>query len=343
MQAQELIERETLLRGAELARRILYELDRALLGHHELHRLVLIGFLSRGHLLLEGLPGMGKTELIRTLSRLLQLPFNRVQFTPDLMPGDILGTNILQERVDGRRELVFRPGPIFTSLLLADEINRASPKTQAALLQAMQESEVTMFGETRPLPRPFLVMASQNPIELEGTYPLPEAQLDRFLFKLQVGGSSAETLAEIVRSRRRGEVPSSDWTLSRAELDELFSLMDRVVLPDAVADYVGRLIAASNPDDPAAPEEVRRFVAYGASPRAAIATAESARAAALLAGRPAAGFDEVAQVLPAVLNHRLILNYAARLEGISTGAIIEKLLRSIDPAGVNLRSGVMVS
>ncbi len=333
---------EELKAASAVANRILSELDRMLLGRPRVHRMVLIGLLSRGHILLEGLPGVGKTALIHAMSKLLRLPFNRVQFTPDLMPGDILGAHILQEGDGGRRELVFRPGPVFTSLLLADEINRASPKTQSALLQAMQESEVTILGETRKLPQPFLVMASQNPIELEGTYPLPEAQLDRFMFKIQVGGVSAETLSAIIRNRRRGEMPDSDWSLDAAGLNGLFDIMGRIALADAVADYIGALVAGATPGNPNSPPMVNRFVTYGASPRAAIAIAESARAAALLAGRPSVGFDDVADVAPAVLNHRLVLNYAARLEKITPEAIIAELLETTDRAGVRLPKGVAI-
>jgi MoxR-like ATPase len=203
--------------AVELANRALAELDRILLGRSELHRLVLAGVLSRGHILLEGLPGVGKTALVKALGGLLNLQFNRVQFTPDLMPSDILGAHILQENHDGRRAMEFHPGPIFTNLLLADEINRASPKTQSALLEAMQERAVTLLGSTRPLPDPFFVLASQNPIELEGTYPLPEAQLDRFLFKLNVTGADVETLDRIISTRRRGEPPAPDFVMSGEE------------------------------------------------------------------------------------------------------------------------------
>src|SRR3954463_15648415 len=199
-----LLEPDELKPVADLAGRVLEQLDAMLLGRPQLHRLVAIGVLSRGHVLLEGVPGVGKTALVKALGQLLGLEFKRVQFTPDLMPGDILGTHILQEVPGGGREMVFRPGPVFANLLLADEINRASPKTQSALLEAMQERSVTLLGATRPLPDPFFVLATQNPIELEGTYPLPEAQLDRFLFKLVVGPPSAESLDRIISTRRRG-------------------------------------------------------------------------------------------------------------------------------------------
>src|SRR6516162_2202461 len=225
-----LLRPEELRPAVELARRLLDQLDRMLLGRPELHRLVLAAVLSRGHLLLEGVPGVGKTALVKALGQLLNLDFKRVQFTPDLMPSDILGSHILQEGAAGR-DMVFRPGPIFTHILLADEINRASPKTQSALLEAMQERCVTLLGTTRELPEPFFVLASQNPIELEGTYPLPEAQLDRFLFKLVVHPADADTLDRIISTRRHGAPPVPDWRMTADELSGLFAIMDRIFLP----------------------------------------------------------------------------------------------------------------
>src|SRR5215475_3520312 len=207
--------------AANTARQALAQLDAMLLGRPELHRLVLAAILARGHLLLEGVPGVGKTALVKALGQLMSLDFKRVQFTPDLMPSDILGTHILQDTPDGR-EMSFRPGPIFTNILLADEINRASPKTQSALLEAMQERCVTLLGTTRDLPEPFFVLASQNPIELEGTYPLPEAQLDRFLFKLIVHPADADTLERIISTRRHGTPPPAGWTMQADELRQLF-------------------------------------------------------------------------------------------------------------------------
>ena len=342
MQESPLIQPEELDPIARQAGKILEELNKILLGHRDLHRMVLIGILSRGHILLEGLPGVGKTALIKALGQLLQLRFNRVQFTPDLMPGDILGTNILQEREDGGRDMVFHPGPIFTNILLADEINRASPKTQSAMLEAMQEAAVTLLGETRELPFPFFVLASQNPIELEGTYPIPEAQLDRFMFELQVNTVDSETLSEIISSRRRGQAPVPEWKLSEAELRQLFAAMERIFLPRAVSSYIARLVAASHPGGAEALPEVNDYVSYGASPRAAIAMAEAARGAALLRGRPAAGFGDVREVAPAVLNHRLILNYKARMDNVDSRGIIANLLEKVDEAGLTLPEEIAI-
>jgi MoxR-like ATPase len=326
-----------------LLTRLLGQLDRTLLGRSDVHRLTLIGILSRGHVLLEGVPGIGKTALVKALGQMLGLDFKRVQFTPDLMPGDILGTHILQETADGRREMTFRPGPIFTNLLLADEINRASPKTQSALLEAMQERTVTLLGTTRPLPSPFFVLASQNPIELEGTYPLPEAQLDRFLFKLAVPPVAVDVLDQIISTRRRGEPPASEWVLSAEDLHKAFAAMERIYLPRPVARYIARLVAATHPPSPEATDLVRQYVTFGASPRAAIAMAEAARASALLAGRPTAGFEDARAVAPAVLNHRLILNYKARLDQVDAFAVVDRLLAGVDATGLNLPADVAIA
>jgi MoxR-like ATPase len=329
--------------AVDLTRRLLAELDRILLGQAALHRLVVVGILSRGHVLLEGVPGVGKTALVKALGGLLGLEFKRVQFTPDLMPGDILGSHILQEAAGGERVMSFRPGPVFTNLLLADEINRASPKTQSALLEAMQERAVTLLGTTRPLPHPFFVLASQNPIELEGTYPLPEAQLDRFLFKLIVNRVEVEVLDQIISTRRRGEPPAPTWVMSAEELETLFGVMDRVFLPRPVARYVARLVAATHAGGAEATEEVRKYVTYGASPRAAIAIAEAARGVALLAGRPTAGFEDVKAVAGPVLNHRLILGYKARLDGVDCVTVVNGLLAGLDETGMRLPADLEIA
>ncbi|HZU38393.1 MAG TPA: AAA family ATPase [Gemmataceae bacterium] len=337
-----LLQPETLAPAVELLTRLREQLDRQLLGRSELHGLVLVAILSRGHLLLEGVPGVGKTALVKALAQLLHLDFKRVQFTPDLMPGDILGTHILQETAEGRREMVFRPGPVFTNLLLADEINRASPKTQSALLEAMQERAVTLLGTTRPLPEPFFVLASQNPIELEGTYPLPEAQLDRFLFKLVVSTVEVDVLERIISTRRHGTPPPPTWSMSSDELRLLFSIVDRIYLPRPVSRYVARLVAATHARAAEAPLIVRSYVAHGASPRAAIAIAEAARAYALLAGRPTVGFEDVKAVAAPVLNHRLILNYKARLDQVDAFAVIRDLLATLEETGLNLPADMKI-
>lgn len=340
---------DTLLTPAEvqkaraLAGNVLEQLNAALLGQEALHHMVMVGILSRGHILLEGVPGVGKTAMIRTLGQALSLDFKRVQFTPDLMPGDILGATLLQETEAGARKMVFEPGPIFTHILLADEINRASPKTQSALLEAMQERRVTAMGVSRELPDPFFVLASQNPIEQEGTYPLPEAQLDRFLFKLQVARPGPGVMEEVILSRRRGEAPATRAVLDAKGMQELFAAMERVALPRQVARYAARLVASTHADDPEASDQVRKYVSCGASPRAAIAIAEAARANALLSGRPSAGFEDVKAVASAVLNHRLVLDYQARIDRVDAHAIVAGLLKGMDPAGLNLPAGVAVA
>ena len=322
---------------------VLEQLDNILLGHHDVHKLVLIGILSKGHILLEGLPGVGKTALVKALGQLLSLEFKRIQFTPDLLPSDILGGSILQIDESGNRRMEFQPGAIFSNIVLADEINRASPKTQSAMLEAMQERSVTLLGVTHSLPEPFFVLASQNPIELEGTYPIPEAQLDRFMFKVNVGGVDADVLTEIISKRRRGEPPAPSFVLSAAALQEMFAVMERIELSGAVANYIARLVAASHPGNKGEIKDITKYISYGASPRAAIAMAESARGAALLAGRPTVGFEDVKYVAPSVLNHRLILNYQAKLEKITPYDLVERLLQAVEPSGMELPRGVEMS
>lgn len=304
--------------------RLVATLQTVLFGQEELIELTVTGVLARGHLLLEGLPGLGKTELVKGLAHALGLSARRVQFTPDLLPGDITGNPVLEETPTGRR-FVFQRGPVFANILLADEINRASPKTQSALLEAMQERRVTAGGETHTLPDPFFVLATQNPIDLEGTYPLPEAQLDRFLFKLAVHSNPPEVLKRIVLNRELGTEPAIVPVVSREEFSSLLALVRRVHLPDVVADYIARLVHASQPGASASSTGVR----FGASPRAALALAAAARARGLRLGRPHASFEDVQAVARPVLGHRIILDHAARLDGMTTTALVEKLLTEI--------------
>lgn len=338
-----LVPQKDLLKASNETKQILAELDRILVGRPELHKMVLVGILSRGHILLEGLPGVGKTALIKTLGELLGLEFSRIQFTPDLMPGDILGAHILQQTSDGIREMEFRPGPIFTNIMLADEINRASPKTQAALLEAMQERAVTLMGSTRKLPNPFFVLASQNPIELAGTYELPEAQLDRFLFKLEVKAASVDAMKTIISSRRHGQPPAPNFIISKEQLEKLFEIMDKIFLSEPVADYIARLVEATSPTRQNPIALVKDFVQYGASPRAAIAIAESARAMALLSGRPTVGFNDVRAVFVHALNHRVLLNYKARYEGITTLNLLEDVIKQVQVADLNISDEVTLA
>jgi len=299
-------------------------LNAVLFGQSALIDAVLCGVIARGHVLLEGLPGLGKTELVKGLARVLQLDTRRVQFTPDLLPGDITGNPVLQE-VNGRREFVFQPGPLFTNLLLADEINRASPKTQSALLEAMQERRVTVLGTTHPLPDPFFVLATQNPIELEGTYPLPEAQVDRFLFKLDVLRNSAETLEMIVTHRELGVEPEVTAVVGRDAFTLMQSTARRLFLPPVVANYIARLVDATHPGQSQASTGVK----FGASPRAALSLAAAAKARALMGARPNASFEDVQAVAPSVLGHRIILDYSARLDGRTSADVVAALLAEV--------------
>ncbi len=337
--AESLMTPEEVSAGRELLLRLRKGLGEILLGQDELLDLVTIALAARGHVLLEGLPGLGKTELVKALGRLLGLDFRRIQFTPDLLPSDVTGGPVLQEE-GGRRTFVFQPGPLFAHLVLADEINRASPKTQSALLEAMQERSVTVFGDTHMLPAPFFVLATQNPIELEGTYPLPEAQLDRFLFKVNVPSVGEDVLADILKTRRRGTPPPVATALSEEQLGRAFDAVDRVFLPEPVALYIARLVAATHPDTSGALPGVARHVRFGASPRAAIAMAEAGRASALLDGRPNVDFKDVERVAPAALGHRLVLDHAARLEGIGPSDVVRELLGAVDPLAEKLPRNV---
>jgi len=339
---KDVLQPDELSPAVDLVSQALAQLNTILLGREELHQMVIVAILSRGHILFEGLPGLGKTALVNALGQILQLDFKRIQFTPDLMPGDILGAHILQGKDDGSREMVFRPGPVFTNILLADEINRASPKTQAAMLETMQEYSVTLMGTTRALPRPFFVLASQNPIELEGTYPLPEAQLDRFLFKLVVRDVDVDVLDEIITTRRHGRPPAPKWQMTVEQLGNIFNVFDRILLPKPVSRYIARLVGATHSGSSEATDLVREYVSYGASPRAAIAIAEAARGQALLASRPTVGFEDAKKVAHAVLNHRMILNYKARFDKVDTFAVIDGLLSELDESGIDLPRDVAV-
>ncbi len=323
--------------AAELAK-LRDTLGEVLFGQERLIELTLTGLLSRGHILLEGLPGLGKTELVKGLSRALKLEARRIQFTPDLLPGDITGNPILQD-VDGERRFIFQRGPVFANILLADEINRASPKTQSALLEAMQEGCVSVMGESHRLPAPFFVLATQNPIELEGTYPLPEAQLDRFLFKLTVGRTTRETLCEIIRRREIGKSPDIPEVLDAARLDELIALASRIHLPDPVVSYIARIVDASHGDN----SRTASLIRYGASPRAALALAAAAKSAALLRGNHYASYEDVQAVAVPVLQHRLVLEYEARIEGRTGASVAADLLAEIDPLNAQLPDSLQVT
>src|SRR5438067_1018804 len=307
-------------RFQELAHAIEEELARLIVGQRELVRSVLIALIAGGHVLLEGQPGLGKTVLVRSLASVLKLDFARVQFTPDLMPADITGTHIVTEDDEGHRRFEFQPGPLFTNLLLADEINRATPKTQSALLKAMGERQVTVGDRTRKLEEPFFVLATQNPIELEGTYPLPEAQLDRFFFKLLVPFPSAAELAEIATRTTGSAAIELAPVAGREELAAMRELSREVPLASHVMDLAVGLVMATHPEQESAPEEVRRYVRWGASPRGLQALVLSARIRALLDGRFNVANEDLAAVAPAALRHRVFLNFEADAAGVAADA-----------------------
>ncbi len=304
------------------------EIANVIVGQRQVVRTVLVGILASGHVLLEGVPGLGKTMLIRTLAQALELDFSRIQFTPDLMPADITGTDIMEEQATGQRGFRFQPGPIFANLVLADEINRATPKTQSALLEAMQERTVTVSNTTYPLPAPFFVLATQNPIEQEGTYPLPEAQLDRFLFKIDVGFPSAEELNEILARTTGHDNPAASQAADGPRLLAMQALARQVPIAQDVSHYISRLVVATHPAQSIAPL-VKQYVRYGASPRAGQALVLGAKITALLDGRYNVSFDDIAAIAPAALRHRLILNFEGQAEGIQPDAVIADLLESV--------------
>jgi MoxR-like ATPase len=322
---------------AEVARAIEAQVGKVIVGQADLVRLVLVCLVCEGHALLEGAPGLGKTMLLKTLAQTVDLTFARLQFTPDLMPADIVGTNVLEEDDAGRRQFRYRPGPVFAHLVLADEINRATPKTQSALLEAMAERSVTVAGETRPLPRPFLVMATQNPIEMEGTYPLPEAQLDRFLLKALVPFPSAAELAEVVERTTGTATAAVEQVADVATLAAMTELTRQVPVASHLVAHAVDLVVASHPDGAGAPEAVRRYVRYGASPRAAQALILAAKAAALLDGRPNVAAADIRAISPAALRHRLVLGYEAVADRVSADDVVASVLDAVPEPAPGLR------
>jgi MoxR-like ATPase len=312
--------------------RVKREIQKAVVGHEEIIDGVLICLFAGGHALLEGVPGLGKTLLIRSLSQALTLKFSRIQFTPDLMPADVTGTTIVVE-AEGGRDFQFRKGPIFAQIVLADEINRATPKTQSSLLEAMQERSVTVGGTTHILEKPFFVMATQNPIEQEGTYPLPEAQLDRFFFKLEVGYSTREDLREILNRTTAGAVPEPERVMDGARILEHQRLVRAVRIAEAVQDYAVRLVMSTHPRGQFATPLVNQFVRFGASPRAAQTIVLAAKVRALLAGRAHVAQEDVRSVVTPALRHRVLLNFEAEAEGRTTDEIIANILETV-PATV---------
>ncbi len=302
------------------------EISKAIVGHEEIIDGVLTCLFVGGHALLEGVPGLGKTALIRSLADALHLKFNRIQFTPDLMPADVIGTNVIQEDEHGRRQFVFVDGPIFAQIVLADEINRATPKTQSAMLEAMQEKQVTAGGKIRKLERPFFVMATQNPLEQEGTYPLPEAQLDRFFYKLIVNYSDRAQLAEILNRTTAGHDPEVQPVLDAAKIIGHQELVRRVVIAPHVQDYAIRCVLATHPEGEFAIPMVNQFLRVGASPRAAQAITLGSKVRALLDGRFHVSFQDVKDCAVAAMRHRLILNFEGEAEGITTDMVLQRII-----------------
>jgi MoxR-like ATPase len=304
------------------------EVSRVVVGQQDTVEGTLLALMAGGHVLLEGVPGLGKTLLVRTLADAMGLNFSRVQFTPDLMPADIVGTNIIVEGERGEKTFRFQRGPVFTNLLLADEINRATPKTQSALLEAMQERQVTVAGTTYRLEGVFFVLATQNPLEMEGTYPLPEAQLDRFLFKLVIGYPSQGELIEVLRRTTSENVPRAATILSSDELIEMQKLVREVVIAPHVEELVARVLMLTHPQDEQSPELVRKYVRFGASPRGAQAMVLTAKARALLAARYNVSSGDILAVVKPSLRHRLILNFEGEADGVATDSILDEVIEA---------------
>jgi MoxR-like ATPase len=307
-------------------RRVKREIQKVIVGNEPIIDGVLICLMANGHALLEGVPGLGKTLLVRTLSQAVHLKFSRIQFTPDLMPADISGTNILMEGAGGAKQFQFQPGPVFANIVLADEINRATPKTQSAMLEAMQEHGVTVAGTRHPLHEPFFVLATQNPIEMEGTYPLPEAQLDRFLFKLLVPSPTFEDLSVIIDRTTGAQPEAIEPVMDGETILQMRELAREVPIASHVREFAIKVVLGTHPDREMATDQVKRFVRFGSSPRGAQAIVMAAKIRALLDGRYNVAFEDVAVVAKPALRHRILLNFEGEAEGISTDSIVEGLL-----------------
>jgi MoxR-like ATPase len=323
--------------------RVKSEIARVIVGHDEIVHGVLTCLFIGGHALLEGVPGLGKTLLVRTLADAVDLNFNRIQFTPDLMPADIIGTNVVMELPDGRRVFEFQPGPIFSQIVLADEINRATPKTQSALLEAMQEHSVTVGGTIHRLQEPFFVMATQNPIEQEGTYPLPEAQLDRFLLKLIVGYSTREELGTILDRTTRGERPAAQKVMDGPTLLRFQALVRDVIVAPHVQDYAIRMALATHPKGAYAPETTTQYVRWGSSPRGVQTLVLAAKVRALLDGRYNVSFEDLRRVYLPALRHRILLNFEAQAEGIDPDEVLLKILDAVPEKASSSSSGTQAA
>ena len=317
----------------DLAAAIIGEVGKFIVGQREIVRDTVVCLIAGGNVLIEGVPGLGKTELVRTLGRAIDLRFSRIQFTPDLMPADITGTNVVMDGSDGQRTFRFEPGPVFANLVLADEINRATPKTQSALLEAMQERQVTVARDVHVLEPPFFVMATQNPIEMEGTYPLPEAQVDRFMFKLVVNYPTAGELIEILDRTTGADQPDVARVATGDDLLAMGAFARRVALAPHVGRYVVDLVKATHPHDPTAHDLCRQYVRYGCSPRAAQSMVLTAKVYAMLDGRYNVGFDDIRAAARPSMRHRLLLNFEAEADGVASEHILDAILMSTRRAG----------
>ena len=308
------------------------EVGRIIVGNRDVVDGVMTCLLARGHVLLEGIPGVGKTKLVQTLADVLHLKFSRIQFTPDLMPGDIIGTSIVREDEGGRKYFEFQKGPIFANMLLADEVNRATPKTQSALLEAMQENSVTAGGATRPLEQPFFVLATMNPLEMEGTYPLPEAQLDRFFFKLKMGFPGIDQLHEVLDRTTHAREPQVERTLAQGEILDMRDTVRDVPIARPVQDYAIRLTLATHPESDQAHDMAKRYIRFGASPRGTQALILGAKVHALIHDRLHVATEDVQAVALAALRHRILLNFEAEADRIDADAILTRIMAGVAPA-----------
>lgn len=322
------INENEILGAGEKIKEIEKEISKAIIGQKDVVNQAVIAILAGGHVLLEGAPGLGKTQLVKTMSKVLDLTFSRIQFTPDLMPADVIGTNIL-EREENVMEFKFHKGPIFSHLVLADEINRATPKTQSALLEAMQEGTVTAFNKTYELPKPFMVMATQNPIEMEGTYPLPEAQLDRFLFKIELSFPRFDELKDIVDLTTTNISTNIQTVIGGKEILKLRQIAREIPIAGPVLSYALKAVMYTHPEGDS-PETAKKYIRFGASPRAAQAVVNSAKVKALMEGRYNVSFDDIKYVSYPALRHRIFLNYEAIADGVNNDGLIREILKKLD-------------
>lgn len=322
-------QQEDFMKVLETVGKIEQEVSRHMIGQKEVIRQVLLCILAGGNILLEGMPGLGKTRLVNTLGKVMGLDFSRIQFTPDLMPADVTGTNLVSRKEGEEGMFHFQPGPVFSNIVLADEINRATPKTQSAMLQAMQEGTVTVASTTHRLPQPFFVLATQNPIEMEGTYPLPEAQMDRFLFKLDVPFPSFAELKGIIQLTTTNQEESYETVTDANEILHIQKVAREIPIADPVLDYAIRLVMATHPEETTAPEVTKKYVRYGASPRAAQAIISTSRIRALLSGRYNVSFEDIQKVAYPALRHRIFLNFDAVSDDITPDKVIDALVKDV--------------